>query len=80
MEITTFHKADIDGLAAWRLVDYLFDFCFCADANLSLYRLNSAVATCFLHLGVLECVFRNEIRGSKKDICGFVSKAPLLTR
>ncbi len=62
MEITTFHKADIDGLAAWRLVDYLFDFSFCADANLSLYRHNSAVATCFLHLGVIESVFRNEIR------------------
>jgi hypothetical protein len=53
MEIATFNKADIDGPAAWRLVDYLLDFSFCADANLSLYRLNPAVPTRLLHLGVL---------------------------
>ncbi len=61
VKIATLDKADVYGPATRRMVEYLLDFSFGTDANLSLYRLNLAVATGLLHLGVLESVVRDQI-------------------
>ena len=61
MKIAAPDKADVYGPATRSLVEYLLYFLFGTDANLSLYRLNPAVLTRFLNLGVLACVVRGQI-------------------
>ena len=61
VKIATLDKADVYGPATRRFVEYLLDFSFGTDANFSLYRLNPAVPTRLLHLGLLECVVRDQI-------------------